>query len=226
MTPPNEIFHQNCLWLLIWLLHEHIPLLDTQTTPRKCSCWLSILQSNLTSLTKLVLQQYFLPQDQKSTLHKMTKAFVDDKTLWDPSYTASLREVATCITTKAQAWEQSVYVVSGALNLLKTFFYTISWNFALQEWPTNNENYSQRPRHWHTIETRQQPNQPPINQMHQAHQRQTHSWHPSMGMTRLNMSTDSKKPPSSSPIFFMPHWIERAPGPASQQWFSRSSSIH
>ena len=21
-------------------LHEHVPLLDTQTTPRKCSCWL------------------------------------------------------------------------------------------------------------------------------------------------------------------------------------------
>jgi hypothetical protein len=40
-TQMNEIFCQDCLWLLIWLvLHEHVPLLDTLTTLRECSCWL------------------------------------------------------------------------------------------------------------------------------------------------------------------------------------------
>jgi hypothetical protein len=30
---------------------------------------------------------------------------------------------------KAQAWERGVHVSGGALNLLETFFFTVSWNF-------------------------------------------------------------------------------------------------
>jgi hypothetical protein len=30
---------------------------------------------------------------------------------------------------KAQAWERGVHVSGGALNLLETFFFAVSWNF-------------------------------------------------------------------------------------------------
>jgi hypothetical protein len=33
------------------------------------------------------------------------------------------------MTSKAQAWERGVHVAGGALNLLKTFFYAITWKY-------------------------------------------------------------------------------------------------
>jgi hypothetical protein len=30
---------------------------------------------------------------------------------------------------KAQAWEQGVHIAGGALNLIKTFFFAVSWNY-------------------------------------------------------------------------------------------------
>jgi hypothetical protein len=36
---------------------------------------------------------------------------------------------------KAQAWERGVHVARGALNLLKTFFFAVSWNFRKNSQP-------------------------------------------------------------------------------------------
>jgi hypothetical protein len=45
------------------------------------------------------------------------------------SLTAELRVVLASMQAKAQVWEQGVHVAGGALNLLKTIFFAISWNF-------------------------------------------------------------------------------------------------
>jgi hypothetical protein len=57
------------------------------------------------------------------------EGFVDDVTLWETSLTSELREVQECMQAKAQAWEQGVHVAGGTLNLLKTIFFAVSWNF-------------------------------------------------------------------------------------------------
>jgi hypothetical protein len=57
------------------------------------------------------------------------KGFVDDVTLWETSLTSELREVRAQMQAKAQAWEQGVHVAGGALNLLKTIFFAVSWNY-------------------------------------------------------------------------------------------------
>jgi hypothetical protein len=57
------------------------------------------------------------------------EGFVDDVTLWETSLTSELREVQERMQAKAQAWERGVHVAGGALNLLKTIFFAVSWNF-------------------------------------------------------------------------------------------------
>lgn len=57
------------------------------------------------------------------------EAFVDDASMWGTSATDPLIEVAARMEIKAQAWERGVHVLGGALNLLKTFCFAISWNF-------------------------------------------------------------------------------------------------
>jgi hypothetical protein len=57
------------------------------------------------------------------------EAFVDDTSMWETSATNPLIEVAAQMEIKAQAWERGVHILGGALNLLKTFCFTISWNF-------------------------------------------------------------------------------------------------
>jgi hypothetical protein len=57
------------------------------------------------------------------------ESFVDDTTLWVTSMIASFQEVIQQMTSKAQAWERRVHIAGGALNLLKTFFYAISWKY-------------------------------------------------------------------------------------------------
>jgi hypothetical protein len=57
------------------------------------------------------------------------EGFVDDVTLWEMLLTSELREVQERMQAKAQAWEQGVHVAGGALNLLKTIFFAVSWNF-------------------------------------------------------------------------------------------------
>jgi hypothetical protein len=57
------------------------------------------------------------------------KGFVDDVSLWETLLTSELREVQEQMQAKAQAWEQGVHVAEGALNLLKTIFFAVSWNF-------------------------------------------------------------------------------------------------
>jgi hypothetical protein len=57
------------------------------------------------------------------------EGFVDDVSLWETSPTRELRVVQVQMQAKAQAWEQGVHVAGGALNLLKTFFFAVSWNF-------------------------------------------------------------------------------------------------
>jgi hypothetical protein len=49
--------------------------------------------------------------------------------MWETSATNPLIEVAAQMEIKAQARECSVHVLGGALNLLKTFCFAISWNF-------------------------------------------------------------------------------------------------
>ncbi len=58
-----------------------------------------------------------------------SEGFVDDVTLWETSLTSELREVQERMQAKVQAWERGVHVAGGALNLLKTIFFTVSWNF-------------------------------------------------------------------------------------------------
>ncbi len=57
------------------------------------------------------------------------EGFVDDVTLWETLLTSELREVQERMQAKAQAWERGVHVAGGALNLLKTIFFAVSWNF-------------------------------------------------------------------------------------------------
>jgi hypothetical protein len=57
------------------------------------------------------------------------EGFVDNLTLWETSLTSELSEVQVQMQAKAQAWEGGVHVAGGALNLLKTIFFAISWNF-------------------------------------------------------------------------------------------------
>jgi hypothetical protein len=57
------------------------------------------------------------------------KAFVDDASMWETSATDPSIELAARMEIKAHAWEHSVHVLGSALNLLKTFCFTISWNF-------------------------------------------------------------------------------------------------
>jgi hypothetical protein len=57
------------------------------------------------------------------------KGFVDDVSLWEMSLTSELREVQEQMQAKAQAWERGVHITGGALNLLKTIFFAVSWNF-------------------------------------------------------------------------------------------------
>jgi hypothetical protein len=57
------------------------------------------------------------------------EAFVNDTTLWDTPYTASLHYVAARMAAKAQAWEQIMHAVGRYLNLLKTFYFAISLKF-------------------------------------------------------------------------------------------------
>jgi hypothetical protein len=57
------------------------------------------------------------------------KGFVNDVTLWETLLTSELREVQVQMQAKAQAWEQGVHVAGGALNLLKTIFFAVSWNY-------------------------------------------------------------------------------------------------
>jgi hypothetical protein len=57
------------------------------------------------------------------------ESLIDDVTLWETSATASLPEVAQTMNSKAQAWECSVCVAGGALNLLKTFYFAVRWKF-------------------------------------------------------------------------------------------------
>jgi hypothetical protein len=57
------------------------------------------------------------------------EGFVDDVALWETSPTQELRVVQAQMQAKAQAWERGVHVAGGALNLLKTFFFAVSWNF-------------------------------------------------------------------------------------------------
>jgi hypothetical protein len=68
------------------------------------------------------------PQPEVST-ERNGESFVDDTTLWVTSMIASLQEVIQQMTSKAQAWERGVHIAGGALNLLKTFFYAISWKY-------------------------------------------------------------------------------------------------
>jgi hypothetical protein len=71
------------------------------------------------------------------------EAFVNDTTLWDTSYTASLHYVTAQMAAKAQAWEWFVHAVGGYLNLLKTFYFASNQLEVPQEWSTCNENYYQ-----------------------------------------------------------------------------------
>jgi hypothetical protein len=57
------------------------------------------------------------------------EGFVDDVTLWETLLTSELREVQERMQAKAQAWERGVHVAGGALSLLKTIFFAVSWNF-------------------------------------------------------------------------------------------------
>jgi hypothetical protein len=57
------------------------------------------------------------------------EGFVDDVTLWETLLTSELREVQERMQAKAQAWERGVHVTGGTLNLLKTIFFAVSWNF-------------------------------------------------------------------------------------------------
>jgi hypothetical protein len=57
------------------------------------------------------------------------ESLIDDVTLWETSAKASLPEVAQTLNSKAQAWECGVHVPGGALNLLKTFYFAVSWKF-------------------------------------------------------------------------------------------------
>jgi hypothetical protein len=57
------------------------------------------------------------------------EGFVDDITLWDMSEDESIHVVASRMQDKAQTWECSVYVLGGALNLLKNFYFAVCWRF-------------------------------------------------------------------------------------------------
>jgi hypothetical protein len=68
------------------------------------------------------------PQPSLYTAHN-GEGFVDDVTLSETLLTSELREVQERMQAKAQAWERGVHVAGGTLNLLKTIFFAVSWNF-------------------------------------------------------------------------------------------------
>jgi hypothetical protein len=80
-------------------------------------------------LTNNFHQQYSPPLAQEYILPSNGEGFVDDVSLWETSPTRELRVVQAQMQAKAQAWEQGVHAAGGALNLLKTFFFAVSWNF-------------------------------------------------------------------------------------------------
>jgi hypothetical protein len=60
-----------------------------------------------------------------------SNGFVDDITLWDTFEDESIDVVASKMQDKAQTWEHGVYVLGGALNLLKNFYFAVHWRFQL-----------------------------------------------------------------------------------------------
>jgi hypothetical protein len=68
------------------------------------------------------------------------EAFINDTTLWETSSTATLEELMMVMAEKAQAWEQISDGLGGALNLLKTYFYTIRWKYQKNGQPVMRTN--------------------------------------------------------------------------------------
>jgi hypothetical protein len=76
--------------------------------------------------------------------HRQGEGFVDNVTLWNASY------YNTCIVAlvsqaayKAQVWAQLVFICGRWLNLLKCYWFAVSWQFkptgeAIMETITNN----------------------------------------------------------------------------------------
>ncbi len=64
------------------------------------------------------------------------ESFVDDATPRETSVTAPLPAAAATMTSKARAWGRGARVAGGALNLLKTFFYAVSWKRKKNGQPT------------------------------------------------------------------------------------------
>jgi len=58
-----------------------------------------------------------------------SEAFVDDTSLWNTAMTQTLAALAVVAKQKAQRWENLVHVAGGGLNMLKNFYYAITWKW-------------------------------------------------------------------------------------------------
>ena len=50
-------------------------------------------------------------------------------TLWETSETETIQTVVGTAKAKAQSWECGIFASGGGLNLLKNFWYAISWKW-------------------------------------------------------------------------------------------------
>jgi hypothetical protein len=109
------------------LLHNILGLLQGNATIG--SIWALNSSIQLDVLDQMCPPAIFpSPRQEVYTAHN-GESFVDDASMWETSATDPLIEVAAQMEIKAQAWEHGVHVLGSTLNLLKTFCFSISWNF-------------------------------------------------------------------------------------------------
>jgi hypothetical protein len=128
---------------------------------------------------------------------------------------------------KAQAWEQGVHVAGGALNLLKTIFFAVSWNYQ---------------RNGLTImrTTNKDPNIAINMTQGNARTRMTPITHVEVttghrtlevqlaptANDKLSISIGYKRLSNCDPISFEHHWIGKVPELASIWWSYKKSATH
>jgi hypothetical protein len=100
-----------------------------QGSSEVCPIWTLSSSAQFTVLDKEFPPALFPSPRPEVYTARNGKDFVDDVSLWETSPTLDLRVVQAQMQAKAQAWERGVHVSGGALNLLETFFFTVSWNF-------------------------------------------------------------------------------------------------
>ena len=128
---PNEVLHENSLLYLLQTFHAWLLPQSPWPPPGKCRCW-CYLVSQLVSIVQCPRQKF--PQSSVYT-ECNGKGFVDKTTLWETSKNDTIKMVVTRMEAKAQSWECKIHASDGSLNLLKKFWYAISWKWRKSSQP-------------------------------------------------------------------------------------------